>query len=183
MSTQEFPLGVDPSNYRKVRALNDHHIPSADVELGYRHYAIAKLNNEMRNFLQNHMLASALLDQGSNTKKYKTTNTVAVLNEGAIASMTATDDIAQPLTTTGVGEFCKELVTWDGSAFQQYAGPLAVSQAAAVAPECPADEVPVGWIEIPASFTPGATDVTTGMCKNGYKFYWKNIDETELEEA
>lgn len=68
--------------------------------------------------------------------------------------------------TTGAGQFCKVLVESNAAgALTLTAGALAGSQATAPLPLGDPTKISLGWIEIPASFTPDTTSLTGGMLK------------------
>lgn len=68
---------------------------------------------------------------------------------------------------TGVGEFRKVLVEVNAAgAITQVVGEKAASQAAAKLPAGDPTRISVGYIEIPASFTPGTTACTNAMLKS-----------------
>lgn len=84
---------------------------------------------------------------------------------GTAYTKAAADNIASPASTSA-GQYRKDLISLDAAGTVTVtAGAVAVSQDAAVLPACPADNVPVGWIEVPASFTSGTTEVTAGMLR------------------
>lgn len=89
----------------------------------------------------------------------------------------APDGVSQPIAVvaknavavtagaaTGVGQVCLVLVELDktGAVFQTVS---AIVGANPVLPPLTAARIAVGFIEIPASFTPGTTAVTAGMLK------------------
>ena len=109
-------------------------------------------------------LSLGVLDQGSTSTKFKTTKDFIFQIAGIVYAKAATDDIDQPATTTIADEFAKDLISIDAAgSVTVTGGVIAASQVLAVKPAVPAGEVEIGYIEIPASFTPGATDVTAGM--------------------
>lgn len=109
-------------------------------------------------------LSLGILDQGSTSTKFKTTKDFIFQIDGVVYAKAATDDIDQPATTTIADEFAKDLISVDDAgSVTVTGGVIAATQGAAVKPAVPAGEVEIGYIEIPASFTPGSTDVTSGM--------------------
>lgn len=87
----------------------------------------------------------------------------------------AADDIAPPGASTTSGQFRKVLLSIDtAGAITATAGAVAASQAAAVLPDTPDGDLPIAYLELPASFTSGSTSITSGMCKP----YVEDIDFT-----
>lgn len=103
-----------------------------------------------------------------------------VIGQAVIAFAGVATGIAVPGgAATSASQFCKVLVEIDAnnagaqtsSNVFLTAGPLtAVSQAAATLPALTAARIAIGWLEIPNSFTPGTTAVTSGMCRQ--VAYW-----------
>lgn len=119
-----------------------------------------------RTNLRTTLLGDPGLAQGTNTKRFKTANATPYRLNGIVYSKAATDDIAQPLTTTNGTQYVKELISLDAAGtFALTAGTPAASQGAAALPATPANQTPIGYIEVPNNFTPGTTDVTAGMLK------------------
>lgn len=87
----------------------------------------------------------------------------------------AADDIAPPGASTSAGEFRKVLLSINtAGAITATAGTIAASQALAELPDTPSGQLPIAYIELPASFTSGSTSLTAGMCKP----YTEDIDLT-----
>lgn len=126
---------------------------------------IADLEN-MRDVLLNHVTVHGGFAKGTTTTKFKTSADTHYILAGKHHKKAATDDIAQPASTTNGSQYAKDLISINASGTVTVtAGTKAASQGAAVKPDVPADNVELGWIEVPASFTPGTTDVTAGMLK------------------
>lgn len=105
---------------------------------------------------------------GTTTTKFKTSASTAYIIDGQNYNKAATDDIAQPAAgITSAGQYRKDLISIDATGTVTVtAGTVStVSQNAAVKPAVPAGGIELGWIEVPPSFTPGTTVVTTGMLK------------------
>lgn len=87
--------------------------------------------------------------------------------DGVHANKAANTNIAAPGASTSAGEFRKILISGNAAGtITATAGAIAASQALAALPTLPADNVPLAYLELPASFTSGTTDVTAGMCVN-----------------
>lgn len=114
----------------------------------------------------NHLTSNPVLAVGTDTNEFKVSAFTYKLN-GVTYNKAAQDDVAEPLTTTEADEFVKELIVIDSAGtVSLVAGEVAESQAEAELPETPEDKLPIGYIEVPASFTPGTSNVTTGMLKD-----------------
>lgn len=85
----------------------------------------------------------------------------------ALTAIAAVAGTAVPAgAATSAGQFRKVAVdVTSAGAIVTTVGAVADTQANAVLPQTPADSITIGWLEIPASFVPGTTAVTTGMCK------------------
>lgn len=112
------------------------------------------------------ILDGAAVAVGTTATKFNTTAGEVVL-AGAIVAVAATvDNVVDAGSTTGAGEFRKVLVEVDvNGAVAQVVGAKAASQAAAVLPDGDPTRISLGWLEIPASFTPATTNVVAGMVK------------------
>ena len=76
---------------------------------------------------------------------------------GAANALDATVD-------TAAGQFRKvAILVSQAGVYSILAGAVAASQGKALLPATPAGKCLIGWLEIPASFTHGATNVTGGM--------------------
>ena len=106
------------------------------------------------------------LGVGTTNTRFKVNDTELVLGQ-AIVNKTAEDNIVVDATaSTAAGQFRKVLVEANASGtISQKVGAIASAQADAVLPKGDTDKVSVGWIEVPASFTPGTTAVTAAMLK------------------
>lgn len=114
----------------------------------------------------NHLTQNPVLAVGTDTNEFKVSAFSYKLG-GVTYNKAAQDDISEPLTTTGAGEFVKELICIDSAGtISLVAGDAAATQAAATLPDVPANKLAIGYIEVPESFTPGTSNVTSGMLKN-----------------
>jgi hypothetical protein len=107
------------------------------------------------------------LSQGTTTTKFNLAAGEVSLAQ-AMVSIAAVVDTSVPAgAATGAGEFRKVLVEVDGAgAVSTVVGDkVTTAQTDAVLPAGNAAKISVGYLEIPASFTPGTTVVTNGMCK------------------
>ncbi len=114
----------------------------------------------------NHLMASPALAPGGTATNFAV-GAFSYMLGGVAYNKAAADNIAAPGSSTSSGEYRKILITIDAAGtVATVAGDVAASQAAAVIPDTPADKLAIGVLELPPSFTSGATDVTSGMCKS-----------------
>lgn len=124
--------------------------------------SISNIYNQMLNMVMVHGGFAV----GSDTTTFATSAATHYILNGQNYTKAATDDIASPDGNTDAGEFRKDLISIDAAGdITVTAGTAAASQGAAVVPATPEDEIPLGWIEVPESFTSGSDNVTTGMLK------------------
>lgn len=86
----------------------------------------------------------------------------------ALVALAASAANAVPAgAATAAGQFRKVLVERKADGTVVFVvGAIAAAQADAPLPKSPnADAISLGWIEVPASFTPGTTALTAGMLK------------------
>lgn len=103
----------------------------------------------------------------SDADEFATTAGEIVLG-GVVVAIAATNNNEVAVgAATAAGEFRKVLIEAkaDGSVVQ-VVGDKAATQATAKLPDGNTDAVSIGYLEVPASFTPGTTAVTTGMIKD-----------------
>jgi len=136
---------------------------------GIHHQAyIDAFSTAIENSVLNRLLRDPVLAQGTTTTKFKFTNAFDYMLAGQVYYKAATDDVAAPGSgaNTGSGEYRKSLICIDSAGTVTLVhGTVAASQGAAALPSPTANTVPVGYLEIPASFTSGSTNVTAGMIK------------------
>lgn len=120
--------------------------------------------SRMATYSQNRVSQAGTLGVGSTPTNFKTGATLNYTVNGTALTKTATQNIAQPATTTGSGEYAKDLIVIDAAGtFAVVGGAKASSQTAAKLPEVPAGKVAVGYIAVPPNFTPGTSNVTADM--------------------
>lgn len=90
-----------------------------------------------------------------------------VVLAGAVVALAATGATAVPAgAATAAGQFRKVLIEKDSAnAVSTVVGNIAADQASAVLPAGDPTKISVGYIEVPASFTPGTTSLTAPMLK------------------
>ena len=104
---------------------------------------------------------------GTGAATVKTANTVTYVIGGVFKSKAATDNIAIPAgTTVPISNFCKFLVSLPaGGTPTLTQGNLGTSAALALLPACPANEAPVGYMQVATdgatTYVPGTTDDPT----------------------
>jgi len=114
----------------------------------------------------NRLTNSPDLAPGTDTKKFKV-GAFSYMLDGVVYNKASADDIAAPGFSTEAAEFRKVLLCIDSAGtITTVGGEIAASQALAEAPEPTADTLPIGILELPASFTSGSTSITSGMCKD-----------------
>lgn len=103
---------------------------------------------------------------GGTTTKFAVGAGEISLGQSLVPTAASGDVIVDAGAATASGQFRKVAVDVksDGSVVQTV-GAIASSQLAATLPATPVDSITVGWLEIPASFVPATTNVTTGMLK------------------
>lgn len=108
------------------------------------------------------------------TTKFATTDLVAVLAQGLVDKSAQTAIVVLAGTDTAAGQFRKVLVQMDASGtISQKSGALSTTtQADAVKPAPDTDKISLGWLELPASFVPGTTVLTTAMLKKEPYWTW-----------
>jgi hypothetical protein len=131
--------------------------------------AAITLVNLLRAAVATRLLGHPNLRPGSTNTKFQVDAFEYVIN-GKTYKKAAADDVAAPGagSNTGVGEYRKSLLSIDS------AGTIAVtpgsvskvSQATAALPDCPANQCPIGWLELAPSFVSGTTALT-GLCVSG----------------
>lgn len=122
--------------------------------------------NNLKNWIVNGVQVHGGFAQATTTTRFKTSAATNYTINGQNYTKGTTDNIATPNGNTSAGQFRKDLISIDAAGtITVTAGTVAASQGAAVKPACPANQVELGWIEVPASFTAGTTDVTAGMLK------------------
>lgn len=131
--------------------------------------------------LRNRCFTLGTLAMGSTTTAIKTTNTLQFAISGVNYSKAAEDNVVvSGMTNTGAGQFCKVRVEVNSAGTLGFVqGGFAGNQAEARIPTRSASKATVGYIEIPASFTFGTTD----MNASGVAFVNgdPDLDATKLE--
>lgn len=113
----------------------------------------------------NHLTINPVLAPGGTATNFQISAFSFMLG-GVVYNKEAANNIAAPGASTGAGEFRKVLIHINAAGtVAAAAGEIAASQELAKLPATPADTLPIGVIELPASFTSGTTNVTAGMCK------------------
>lgn len=113
----------------------------------------------------NHLTGNPNLAPGGTNTNFQVSAFTYVLG-GVARSKAAANNIAPPGSSTDAGQYRKVLICIDeAGAVSTVAGAIAATQAAALAPMTPANKLPIGVLELPASFTSGTTPVTSDMCK------------------
>ena len=113
----------------------------------------------------NHLTINPVLAVATTTTKFKL-SAFSYRLAGVTYNKAAADNIAFPGASTTSGQFRKVLICVDAAqAITTVAGAVAATAAAAVLPSPTAGTLPIGYLELPESFTSGTTDVTSGMCK------------------
>lgn len=121
--------------------------------------------NAFYNHCLNHLMGDPVVAPGSDDTKFAVSAFHYML-AGVAEAKAAADDIAAPGASTSSGEFRKILLSINAAGtITATAGAVAASQALAELPSTPTGELPIGYLELPASFTSGSTSLTTGMCK------------------
>lgn len=127
-----------------------------------RHQTLRMAIQGIVNAILNGIFGGGNLAPATQTDKFKVDATNYRI-AGVAYTKAAQDNIAAPASTSE-GQFRKDLITINAAGTVTVtAGPVAASQAAAVFPAIPPDTVPLGYIEVPASFVSGSTEVTAGM--------------------
>lgn len=114
--------------------------------------------------LRYHCEDDAGLAEGTDPATIKTANAVDYVNAGVWKNKGATDNIAIPAgTTVPISSFCKFLVCLAADGTPSITqGNIASTAAAALLPEIPAGETPIGYFQIAtnasATYVPGTTD-------------------------
>lgn len=114
----------------------------------------------------NQLKSDPTLAQGTTTTQFKNAAFGFMLG-GQVYAKAAVDGTAPGAgaNTTGA-QYRKTLIAINASGtISMVHGDTAATQAAAVIPDPVADTLPIGYLEIPVSFTSGTTDVTSGMIK------------------
>lgn len=75
---------------------------------------------------------------------------------------------------TGASQFVKVLIQMDaaGTITQKVGAIVTTQQSDAIKPSEDLDKISLGWLEIPASFVPGTTVLTTAMLKKEPYWTW-----------
>lgn len=107
------------------------------------------------------------ISQGTTITKFNVAAGEVVLAQADVAIAAVVDTSVPAGAVTGAGEFRKVLVEVkaDGTVATVVGDKVTTVQADAKLPKGNTDAISIGWLEIPASFTPGTTTVTAGMCK------------------
>lgn len=113
----------------------------------------------------NHLTVNPVVAPGSDDTDFQV-SAFSYMLAGVVHNKAAADDIAPPGVSTSSGEFRKVLLSINAAgAITATGGDVAASQAAAALPDTPSGQLPIGYLELPASFTSGAASLTAGMCK------------------
>lgn len=109
---------------------------------------------------------------GGDATKFDLSDTEAVIG-GAIVQKAAQAAIVVLVgSDTAAGQFRKVLIQMaaNGTVSQKAGAIVTTAQADAVKPAPDSDKIELGWLELPASFIPGTTNVTAGILKKAP--YW-----------
>lgn len=123
----------------------------------------------------NHLTIDPVIAPGGTDTNFKV-SAFSYKIGGVTYNKAAADNIAPPGASTTDSQFRKVLLSIDTAGdITATAGAVStVSQADAALPDTPSGELPIGYLELPNSFTSGTTSVTAGMCKR----YTESIDLT-----
>lgn len=97
----------------------------------------------------------------------------AVLGQAIVNKAAQTGIAVLAGTDTAAGQFRKVLIQMDAAGtITQKSGAIAGTQADAIKPAPDTDKISLGWLELPASFVPGTTNLTLAMLKKEPYWTW-----------
>lgn len=102
---------------------------------------------------------------------------VAVLGQALVDKAAVTGIAVDAGATTAAGQFRKVLIQMDssGTITQKVGAAVTTAQADAIKPTVDTDKVSLGWLELPASFTAGTTNLTLAMLKKEPYWTWATV--------
>lgn len=143
-----------------------------------RHEVLRMAFQGLANALLNGVFSGGGLTQATNPDKFQVAATSYRI-AGVNYIKAAADNVATPNGNTAAGQFRKDLISINATGtITVTAGAVAATQALAVVPDCPANNIPLGWIEVPAGFTAGTTACTSAML-----FKWPHVVDLCAEVA
>lgn len=103
---------------------------------------------------------------GTNAPRFDVAAGEVVIAQAVTAIVAVPATIVDPGAVTGAGEFRKVLIEVNAAGVvTQVVGNKAATQALAPLPAGAVGAISIGWIEVPAAFTPNTTNLTAGMLK------------------